>query len=71
MFLDPSALLDGPRGRRLCLEILLEGARRADTPEAREAVQAAFWGIHALETGSGTLIVIGDSEPFDEPDVSP
>lgn len=71
MSIDPSDLLDGPRGRRLCLEVLLEGARRADTPEAREAVHAAFWGIHALETGSSTLISIGEVEPFDEPDVSP
>ncbi|KZE40689.1 hypothetical protein [Microbacterium sp. T32] len=71
MFLDPSALLDGPRGRRLCLEILLDGARRADTPEMRDAVHAAFRAAHGLETGSSTLIVIGNGEPFDEPDVSP
>lgn len=71
MFLDPSALLDGPRGRRLCLEILLDGARRADTPEAREAVQAAFWAAHGLEAGSVAVMSFSDgTEPFVEPEVT-
>lgn len=72
MPLDPSALIDGPRGRRLCLEVLLEGARRADTPETREAVQAAFWAAHGRERGASVLLTFTDgTEPFVEPEVSP
>ncbi|MBQ9916968.1 MAG: hypothetical protein IJO71_07185 [Microbacterium sp.] len=71
MPLDASALLDGPRGRRLCLEILLEGARRADTPETRDAVQAVFWAAHGRERGASVLLSFSDgSEPFVEPDVT-
>jgi hypothetical protein len=71
MALDPSVLLDGPRGRRLCLEILLDGARRADTPETREAVHAVFWAAHALDQGSSVMFAIGDGGPFVEPEVTP
>lgn len=71
MFLDPSALLDGPRGRRLCLEILLDGASRADTPETRDAVHAAFRAAYGRERGASVLLSFSDgTEPFDEPEVS-
>lgn len=72
MSLGPSSLLDGPRGRRLCLEVLLDEARRSDTAEARDAVHAVFWAAYALAENPGTLIHIGGgAQPFVEPDVSP
>lgn len=71
MSLDPSTFLDGPRGRRLCLEILLDAARQSDTPVDRDATQAVFWAAHALAENPGTLIHIGGGdEPFVEPEVS-
>lgn len=72
MSLDPSALLAGPRGRRLCLELLLEGARRADGPETREAVRAVSWAAHGLESGSVAVMSFSDgTEPFVAQHVSP
>ncbi|MFF8188537.1 hypothetical protein ACF044_14900 [Microbacterium sp. NPDC016588] len=71
MPLDASALLDGPRGRRLCLEVLLEGARRADTPETRDAVQAVFWAAHGRERGASVLLSFSDGpEPFAKTEVT-
>lgn len=54
----------------MCLEVLLDGARRADTRAARSAVQKVFWAEHALHRGSSVLISIGDGDPIDEPSVS-
>lgn len=72
MSLGPSSFLDGPRGRRLCLEVLLDEARRSDTAEARDAVHAVFWAAHAVAENPGTLIHIGrGAQSFAEPDVSP
>ncbi|MFS0793395.1 hypothetical protein [Microbacterium sp. 1P10AE] len=66
MSLDPLALLDGPRGRRLCLEI-----HRAapDTVEKSDAVHAVFWAGHALAENPGTVMWIGET-PREEPKVS-
>lgn len=68
--LDPAALLVGPRGRRLCLEL----ARRQadDRGEARdvEFAHAAFFAGYELDPGRGTSIRLfgpGASEPVPRP----
>lgn len=66
MFLDPAALLDGPRGRRLCLEVLRVAP---DTLEKVDAVHAVFWAAHALAENLGTVMWIGEA-PREEPKVS-
>lgn len=66
MPLDPRTLLEGPRGRRLCLEY----ARAVAGDEVGESL---FWAIHAREDrGSSTLFFIGDvpPKPFVEPVVT-
>jgi hypothetical protein len=66
MSLDPIALLDGPRGRRLCLEILRAAP---DTLEKSDAIHAVFWAGRALAENPGTVMWIGEA-PGDEPMVS-
>lgn len=68
MALDPSALLAGPRGRRLCLEYLLEGAWSGGD----DAVTTAyFWATRALDPDPGTLFTIGGDATPTEIVVSP
>lgn len=69
MTLHPDALLAGPRGRRLCLEVLLgEKGRRG----VEDAAAAVSWAARPLAENPGTFLVIGsDTSAFVEPQVSP
>ncbi|WZH37000.1 MAG: hypothetical protein PIR02_19980 [Microbacterium enclense] len=69
MSLTPDGLLAGPRGRRLCLEILLLST---EDPEVQDAAWAVSWAAHALAENPGTVLTFGDgAASFTEPDVSP
>ena len=69
MPLTADELLAGPRGRRLCLEILRLSPDRPGVDEARWAVS---WAARALAENPGTMIAIGgDASSFTEPEVSP
>lgn len=66
MPLDPLTLLEGPRGRRLCLEY-------ARLTADGEASHALFWAIQAREkSGTSALLFVGDPppDPFVPPAVS-
>lgn len=63
MALDPAALLDGPRGRGLCLAYAFACADA-------ESSAALGWAIHGREgRGTSAVLVIGDPSP--EPFVPP
>lgn len=69
MTLTADTLLAGPRGRRLCLEVL---RLAPDGPEARDAAWAVSWAAQALDENPGTVVAIaGDASSFTEPEVSP
>jgi len=69
MTLDPSALLAGPRGRRLCLEVLLA---QGDGPAVQKAAWAVSWAARPFAEHRGTAIaIVGDATSFVEPEVSP
>lgn len=69
MTLDPSVLLAGPRGRRLCLEVLLA---QGDGPAVQRAAWAVSWAARPFAEHTGTIIAIaGDATSFVEPEVSP
>lgn len=55
---DPRALLVGPRGRRLCLELAGTAARRPATPEGAAYTRAAFIATYHLDPGAGTSRVM-------------
>lgn len=52
---DSEMLLAGPRGRRLCLELVME--------MSSEIRSAAFWLAHDLDPGKGTSRVILTAVP--------
>ncbi|WP_439594012.1 hypothetical protein [Microbacterium sp.] len=66
MPLDPLTLLEGPRGRRLCLELLLDRHEGDERP----AWEAVFWVSHALDPNPGTLITIGADDGYVQPVVT-
>jgi len=69
MPLRAETLLAGPRGRRLCLEVL---RLAPDGPAVRDATWAVSWAAQALDENPGTILAIGgDSSSFSEPEVSP
>jgi len=69
MTLDPSALLAGPRGRRLCLEVLLA---QGDGPAVQRAAWAVSWAARPFDEYRGTVIAFaGDATSCVEPEVSP
>lgn len=69
MPLSVDMLLAGPRGRRLCLEVL---RLAPDGPAVRDATWAVSWAARALAENPGTILAIGgDSSSFTEPEVSP
>lgn len=55
-----SRMLAGPRGRRLCLQYALHASPSIGTP--------LFWLSHRADPQPGTLLIIGDGEPPEEPD---
>ncbi|KTR94950.1 hypothetical protein NS220_07500 [Microbacterium testaceum] len=69
MTLRADSLLAGPRGRRLCLEVL---RLAPDDDDAREAARAVSWAAGALDENTGTIVAIGGAAAsFTEPAVSP
>jgi hypothetical protein len=82
MALDPSALLAGPRGRRVCLEYLRSSAERArgadePTPEAlsdpSDAASALWWAADRLDPAGAMVLNFGTSHagPGAGPAVTP
>lgn len=55
-----SRLLAGPRGRRLCLQYALYASPSIGTP--------LFWLSHWAAPQRGTMLIIGEGEPPEEPD---
>lgn len=69
MPLTVDTLLAGPRGRRLCLEILRLAPEHL---EAVEATWAVSWAARALAENPGVVLAAtSDGSPFTEPEVSP
>ncbi|WP_426324587.1 hypothetical protein [Microbacterium sp. E-13] len=68
---DADLLLDGPRGRRLCLEYVRACAD--DTKAGRDASTALFWAAHLASEAAdrGTLITFGDGAPPEPPPAGP
>lgn len=70
MTIDADALLAGPRGRRLCLEYALAGARPDIGEPLAQALSTVFWAEYALSKArphsSVALFRVGDG-PFEEP----
>ncbi|MFD3444799.1 hypothetical protein ACFDTO_09395 [Microbacteriaceae bacterium 4G12] len=71
MMLDPTALLAGPRGRRLCLAVALRLLDDRDE-DAQLLRQAVFFAAHALDQGQGTSRVVlfgprGDTDAVPTP----
>ncbi len=64
MTLDPTTLLSGPRGRRLCLALALRAADREEDrkedrqDDAQRLRQAVMLAAHALDPGQGTSTVV-------------
>ena len=52
MTVDPALLLDGPRGRRLCLEFVR--GLDVDAREADELGRSIFFAAFDLDPGRGT-----------------
>ncbi|MDZ8201772.1 hypothetical protein RZO50_09595 [Microbacterium sp. SSW1-59] len=69
MSLDPDMLLDGPRGRRLCLQVAMSALDASDTDEARDTASTVWWVIRRLDPAPGTLI--GDVDRYVIPDAGP
>ncbi|GAA1842919.1 hypothetical protein ACFQZV_11550 [Microbacterium koreense] len=69
MPLDPAVLLDGPRGRRLCLQVAMSALDACDTDDARDAASSVWWAIRRLDPAPGTLF--GDVDGYVVPDVGP
>lgn len=61
MTLDAAALLDGPRGRRVCLEYALACALDDDTQEGQDAATAVFLAAHGLTDPAdrGVMLTFG------------
>lgn len=57
MILMPADLLSGPRGRRLCLEVALDG-RNGDSETADALRDAVFHAAYDLDPGRGTSRVL-------------
>ncbi|MDM7832607.1 hypothetical protein [Cellulomonas edaphi] len=53
------ALLVGPRGRRLCLELAQVMARDAGSPPSEDLLRAVMFAAHGLDPGSSAVMVIG------------
>jgi len=69
MVFSADALLAGPRGRRLCLEILL---RASDAREVYEAGWAVTWAAYPLAENSAVLTSFGPGAAArTQPEVSP
>lgn len=58
MTLDPSALLAGPRGRRLCLALAATSAEEDGAGPAEELRAAVVWAAYDLDPGRGTSRVV-------------
>ncbi len=56
MSIDPAELLSGPRGRRLCLEIVQRIA--LSSPAHEELGTALFWGARDLEPESSSVALV-------------
>ena len=75
MTLDPTVLLAGPRGRRLCLAVALRGLDDGGVPAGEDAQllrHAVLFAAHALDPGRGTSGVVlfgtrGDTGPVPTP----
>lgn len=70
MSLDPDALLSGPRGRRLCLELVQRIG--ADSPAHEELGTALFYGSYDLEPeGTVAIVTAGTGRPTPRPTATP
>lgn len=66
--LHPDALLDGPRGRRLCLEVAdLAATAASEDPNRNDFGMARFYAAYNLDPGRGKSVVLfgpgADAEP--------
>jgi len=66
--LNAAALLEGPRGRRLCLAFLIGDAIHTHVDEVMTAV---FWAIRQLDPNPGTTIRFGAGPAEPDPVVTP
>ncbi|WP_152360999.1 hypothetical protein [Microlunatus speluncae] len=71
MSINPAELLSGPRGRRLCLELIQRIVGSAPTHD--ELNGALFWAAHALEpeVASVAIVSAGAGEPPPPPPSTP
>ena len=56
--MDPSALLVGPRGRRLCLDVAVASTDDVTTPVADELRMALMYAAYDLDPGRGSARVM-------------
>ena len=71
MTVDPALLLDGPRGRRLCLEFVR--GLDVDAREADELGRSIFYAAFDLDPGRGTSRILAtiDGDQYSPPPQSP
>ncbi|MDW4573155.1 hypothetical protein R8Z57_10280 [Microbacterium sp. M3] len=58
MPLDADALLAGPRGRRLCLELARRSAERAERPSQQESLTVLWWAARAYDPYPGVVLTM-------------
>ncbi|WP_106816184.1 hypothetical protein [Microbacterium timonense] len=70
MTLDPDLLVQGPRGRRLCLEYALACAHRSGTQAGTDAATTVFWAAREYDGEAGGTVVFIRSGPDGDQDLS-